>query len=337
MKCRAQVSFLLSLCLVPTIGNAHDGEGFSDLPETHPAFTAVAYLHSQGVIHGYDDGTFQAEKKVNRAEAVKLIVAPRVTPEELAAFTETPFTDIPAGSWYLPYTEAARQTLGFIDGPPKRGKFEGERPVQHVEFLKMLVIANTVDPFAFNEIQLPLASDVRSVDEWYYPYLRFALSSSMTVASTEGLLSPGEELTRGDVALILYRFLMYQEDRRTQALLSICERELLSTLAHLEGNDIGEAEYSSARALLAARGAHASRPTDPVTQGALKITESFRSLVRAYRAGLNEEFEQVIALTGDAWNFAEQARTMSSEMDAIARKVQESAHGMAESARRLLP
>ena len=326
---------LTGVLFLSPLSEAHEGTGFSDLPEDHPAFTAVEHLHSLNVIHGYPDGTFRPEAKVNRAEAVKILIAPLATKDALATFTESPFEDIPAGTWYLPYTEAARQGFGIVDGPPKRMKFEGERTVLKVEFLKMLLIAYGVDPFAFDEIRSPLANDVMNAEEWYYPYLRYSLSASLISPDARGNLSPGAELTREDVALILYRLLTYREGRRTQALLSAVERELLSTLDVLEDNDIDAAEQTSVRALLAARGAHARLPDDPIVRSALKITEAFRALVSAYRAGLNQEFDKVLEFTGIAWNLGEEARSISSDMETIALKVQESAHAMAESARAL--
>ena len=331
------LSLLCAGLLIPSTPAIAQGEvpSFSDVPPDHPTYPAVEYLKSTGVLQGYADGTFRPDAKVNRAEATKVIVAPRATTDALAKFTQTVFDDVPSDAWYLPYVEMARQVFGFIDGPPKKISFNGERPVIKAEFLKMVLIANSIDITAFSEIRLPLSSDVTNPDEWFYPYVRYSISASMTAVTEEGLLSPGRELTRGDVALLLYRFLMYQENRRTQALLSESEGEILRILDALGNNDIAEAEYASARALVAARGAHASRPDTPLVQSALKITEAFRTLVRAYRAGLNLEFDMVITLTGQAWDLAEQGRIISPEMQSIAERVQQSAHTMADSAREL--
>src|SRR3989344_8997908 len=57
------------------------GQSFLDVSPLHPAYPAVEYLKSTGVLQGYADGTFRPDAKVNRAEATKIIVAPRVTAE----------------------------------------------------------------------------------------------------------------------------------------------------------------------------------------------------------------------------------------------------------------
>lgn len=324
----------LALLLSSPLAHAQQ-QSFSDVSPNHPVFEAVEFLKAQGIISGYADGTYQPGKKVNRAEAVKILVAPLVNQQQLLAFNATVYQDIPGNAWYLAFVEAARQSFGFIDGPPAKILFYGERPVQKAEFLKMLLKANKVDTNAFSEIRLALSSDVVNPDEWYYPHMRYALSSSMTMISADGLLSPGRELTRGDVALFLYRFMMYKAGRRTQALLSEAETEIQNVLNSLDKNDIAQAEYASARALIAARGAHASRPQEPIVQAAVKTTESFRALVRAYRAGVTGDLDTVIRLSGEAWNLAARAQELDPSLANISSQVQLAAQKMADSAREL--
>src|SRR3989338_9070518 len=290
---------------------------FRDVPQSHIAFDAVEYLKAEGIIAGYADGTLKPDQKIDRAAVVKILISPLVTPQQLGQFGPTTvYQDIPSGAWYLPYVEAARQAFGIVDGPPKKSMFYGERNIQKAEFLKMLLIANKADAGAFGEIRLPLATDVANPDEWYYPYMRYAISSSLTLVTQNGLLSPGRELTRGDVALFMHRYAMYKEGRRTQALLD-------------------EAEYASVRSLLAARGAHASRPDESIVKAAVKTTESFRALVRAYRSGVSGDLDNVIALAGEAWNLAEQAKKLDMHLSKLVDQVQATAKNMADSARAL--
>lgn len=313
--------------------SAQQKQTFSDIPPDHPVYAAAEYLRSRGIISGYSDGTFKPEKKVNRAEALKMIIGGLVTQEQLNLVKRTSFNDVPADAWYLPYVEIAKVNA-IIDGPPKKSAFNGEQPVIKVEFIKMLLLAQQEDPVSsYSEIRLPLSSDVQDVNEWFYPYLRFALTASMTMISQDGLLHPGRELTRGETALLLHRYLMYKNGRRTQALLSEAESEILVILSMLEKNNIVQAEYASARALLAARGAHYSKPDQPIVVGALKVSEAFRALVRAYRSGVNRDFAQVEKLAKDAWALAEQAKGAEPTLKTLADQVQTIAQNMASSAR----
>ncbi len=335
---RFSTASLFGICafVLPILTSAQETQSFKDVPKDNPVYEAVEFLKANNIISGYEDGTFRPNNPVNRAEAVKLIVAPLLKAEQLAQVTESVYEDVPQGAWYLPYVEWARQAYKIIDGPPSKTSFNGESTVLKVEFLKMLELANGVDPNSFSEIRLPLSDDVTNTDEWFYPYLRYAIASSMTMISQDGTFSPGRQLTRGDTATFLYRFIMYKTGRRTQALLSEAENEIVVVLNALEQNNITQAEYASARALIATRGALASKPDVDIVKGAVKISEAFRSLVRAYRAGLSKDYEEVVRLAGEAWNLAEVARSLTPDLTTIADQVQAISKSMADSARGLI-
>ena len=334
---RTLLTLPLALCLVltPSFAKAED-QAFTDIPPGHPIYDAAKFLHAEGIMKGYDDGSMKPGKSLARSEFAALITRVLADEESLAGFVTSPFRDVPDGVWFLKYVEYLRLEE-IIDSPPKKDKFNGADPVNKVELLKILELAYGVDPFStLGEIRLPLSSDVSSPDEWYYPFMRYAISASMTMIGTDGLLHPAQQLTRGDAALLLYRFLMYQQGRRTQALLSEAESEIIVILGMLEDNNIEQAEYASARALLAARGAHLKRPDEPIVQGAVKVTEAFRALVRAYRTGLGQEYEEVVKLAGDAWNLADRAKQLSPDLSDLTEQVQKIAKNMADSARSLM-
>jgi len=273
---------------------------------------------------------------VNRAEALKIIVAPYVPQEVLATATASVYGDVPAGSWFLPYVEAARQMLKVIDGPPAKTNFLPTNNVTKAEFIKMLLIANKVDPAAtLGEIRTGLATDVTDPNAWYYPHMRFAIASSMTMVAEDGTLNPGQELTRAQVALLLYRLEMFKQGRRTQALLTEAETEILNVLALIDSQDIQNAEYAATRSTVAARGALISAPDEAIVKGAVKISEGFQALVGAYKAGLQGDLDSTIALSGAAWNNAAKAIEFSPGLSSVATQMQTIAKGLADEARAL--
>lgn len=316
------------------MANAAQAALFSDVPDTHPAATAISYVKEKGIMRGYDDGTFGPNKAISRAEVAKILVLTRLTEMDVQQFTKRSFTDVPDDAWYRPYVEAALLELGIIDGPPKATIFRGGTVVKKAEFLKMLLKAQDIDASgAFAEIRLPLSSDASDSGAWYYPYLRYALSASLEQVENNGTLRPDKDLTRADAATRIYRLAMYTEGRRTQALLSAEEDDLVNVLSLLEAGDVDQAEFASARALIAARGAHASTSDVAIVQAAVKIAEAFRSLVRAYRAGTNGDTQAVIALSKEAWASAERARALSPTLSDLAGSVQQIAGSMANEAR----
>lgn len=328
-------TLFLIACALPVSAFAQATSSFSDVPATDPLSPAIEYLKAQGILQGYSDGTFKPKQTVTRAEAVKLVVAPLVSAQDLASYTKTAFNDIPEGTWYLPYTEAARTKLNAIDGPPTKPAFNGGNPVTLAEFLKIMEKANGIDPTSsYSEINSPISTDVVNASDWYYGPVRYALTASMIIVSADGTIEPAKTLTRADVANLLYRYLMYKQGRRTQALLSEAEGEIVNVLQLLDSKEIAQADLASTRALLAARGALAARPDEPIVKGALKTAEGFRSLVSAFIAGSTGQYQQAVTLAGNAWNLAQKAREFSASLDPLATQMQTVAKTMADEARK---
>jgi hypothetical protein len=72
------------------------GPTFSDVPPSHPYYTAIADLATRGIINGYDDGTYRPNNAVIRQQFAKMIVKSLGYP-----VTETnicPFTDVPTST-----------------------------------------------------------------------------------------------------------------------------------------------------------------------------------------------------------------------------------------------
>jgi hypothetical protein len=300
-----------------------------------PLADAVQYLKVQGIMRGYDDGMFRPLQRVTRAEAIKTVVGSVTPADEMTLYAGvSAYDDVDPNVWYAPYVEAARADLHIIDGPPASAVFRGAAPVQLAEFLKLLLLAQDVDvQGSYAEIRSPLAIDIPDAEAWFYPYMRYGVTTSMLFPDPRGALLPGRELTRGDMALLLYHFLMYREGRRTQALLALEETDLIATLRFLEQKDIALAEQASARAILAARGAHAKRSDLPLVQAAVKVAEGFRSLIVAYRAGLEGRMADAVAAAKEAWILADRAYQLDPELEKLSVQLKTIAQSMAEQGR----
>jgi hypothetical protein len=321
-----------TLTLLPLQIASAQTPSFFDVPADHFAFESVEYLKQKKILGGYPDGTFGPDKRVNRAESLKIITAQMMSEKEKLATASLGFSDVKVDAWFVPYLVFAKNRGNIVNFPPNAPTFNPDRTVTKGEFLKMLFMAYKVDPQSFGDVKLPLSSDVTNINEWYYPHLRYALSANVTAVSQSGLLSPGRDLTRGDVAVLMHRFLLYRNGERISSLLTEARRNIVWVMDALEKSDIREAEYASARAVLAARGAHASQD-NVETKVAVKTAESVRALVRAYRAGIDGDIDQVIKLSQDAWFLADQARTINPNVSELAAQLQSYAKDFAESAR----
>ncbi len=303
---------------------------FSDVPATSPLFPAVEYLKSKGIVQG--GAKFNPNDKLTRAQAAKILVAPLVNADELKKITKSSFADVAPTAWYLSYTEAAK-IIGIVDAAPK---FNPDSPVTKAGFIKMLLVSKKVNyTAAFSDFTLGLSTDVPNANDWYYPVMRYAIAGSITAVGKDGILSPSREITRGDMALMYYRLDMYIAGRRTQALLSQTETDITNVLQMLDAKNVAQAEFASARAVIASRGALLSRPNENIVKGAVKVAEGFQSLVRGYKAGITGQLDIVIQSSKDAYAAADKAKAFSPGLATVTDQMKTIAKNMADEARKL--
>ncbi len=320
-------AILTASLLLPTLASA---ASFTDIPGDSPVAAAAAYLQSKGIVQ--DGPKFNPDGKLTRAQAAKILVAPLLLPDELVKITSSSFADVPPGQWYTSYAEAARK-LGLVDSAKN---FNPNAPVTKAAFMKMLFKSKKLDYLgAFSDITKPLATDVASTNDWFYPVIRFALASSMTAVNAEGKLLPSSELTRGSMALLYYRLDMYLAGRRTQALLSQAETDIGNVLQMLDQKQLEQAEFASARSVVAARGALMAKPEEPIVKGAMKVSEGFQFLVASYKAGVEGRLDDSINAAKEAYNSAEKAKSFSPSLATVVEQMEKIAKTMADQARAL--
>jgi len=163
---------------------------------------AVNFLQEKGIISGYDDGTFQPENTVNRAEAMKMIL--ETIGEEADEVADSSFDDVDAEEWYAGYVERA-QKLGFVDGYSD-GTFRPGQIVNKVELLKMLLEAFEVD---LNAVTVGDLFDDTPTDAWYAEYLQYAKDVGIVEADEDGLFNPADGMNRDDFADAIYKLMQF--------------------------------------------------------------------------------------------------------------------------------
>ncbi|MDD4318975.1 MAG: S-layer homology domain-containing protein [Candidatus Peribacteraceae bacterium] len=329
------LSVLTSVLVLAPVGISFAfAASFTDVPPSDQIYSAVEYLKGRGMISGYADGTYRADNKLNRVEALAFIAGSKLLGKaDLPRDSGAGFSDVSAQTWFAPYVAWAAVEARIIDDASETQQFHPGRIVKKAEFLKMLLLAHGMDKDAYGEIRLPLAPDESDVSAWHYPFCRLAIAMSVTQVGKTGYLGPERDLTRGDVALFLYRLLQYKDGERVQALLESVEEDALATVRALNAKDVRTAEYASARALLAARGALTSMPDESLVKGALKLTEAYRALVRGYRALTEKRYEEAIGLSKDSWFIADKATELSPSVASLAVSVKTNAELLAADAR----
>lgn len=173
---------------------------FLDIEKGDELYNATTYLREAYIIDGYEDGMFHPLNKINRAEFAQMI-AKAQTKGFLSGYDvncskeKEPdfFSDVAKDIWYnLPicYLYHGKTIKGYADGT-----FKPEKNISRAEAIKMaLKVSGTqIDPEPTNA-------------PWYTPYIKPAQERGMLTKDYH-LARPNEEITRGEMATILYNAL----------------------------------------------------------------------------------------------------------------------------------
>ncbi|MFA6528338.1 MAG: septal ring lytic transglycosylase RlpA family protein [Candidatus Gracilibacteria bacterium] len=175
---------------------------FSDIEEGTKYYDAIADLYEQEIITGYSDNTFKPNQEVNRVEALKIIMeSSGISTAETTSSSST-FSDINEDEWYAEYLNTAIEK-NIISGY-EDGSFKPDNSVNLAEFLKIFINANQLIATAPTEEQTFFADTDKSA--WYASYINFAAENGMIYADANNNINPSKNLTRADLAYIIYRY-----------------------------------------------------------------------------------------------------------------------------------
>jgi len=183
----------LSLLITTSITQAQE---FTDVQNNSPYKTAIEYLEKEGIIKGYQDNTFQPDKKVNRVEFLKLVLKSSNIKTDTQAPTN--FTDIDETAWYAKYVRKAKKEQ-WIEGYSD-GTFKPENPINKVEALKIIGEVQkwkiqTTNNKPYNDID-PKA--------WFTPYISYAKNKNFLEERTSNYF-PEILLSRAQISELLFR------------------------------------------------------------------------------------------------------------------------------------
>lgn len=179
---------LLSILATP-LAHAEDLEQFSDVSEAHPNNAAIYHLHETGVINGYEDGSFQPEREVSRAEAVKILLKGLDLAVDESSASALEFTDVTEEDWFVLEVGTAFDR-GLVKGY-EDGEFKPHNTVNRAEAVKMLLSAAELE---FEEAEV-----------WYEPYMDYALEWNIAPLQTDGDWHADAPVTRGEISEMVLR------------------------------------------------------------------------------------------------------------------------------------
>lgn len=180
------------------------GIRFTDVRSWSWEYPYVEYLASQGIVGGYQDGTFRPGNPATRAQFSKMIVLgmnwgvnPPATPT---------FVDVPPGNPFYMYVETAF-AHGIIggyacggDGEPCPGTyFRPGNDITRSQIAKIVVLAKG---WPLQDPPVPTFSDVPP-GSTFYTYVETAFAYGIIGGYQDGTFRPGNNATRAQLSKML--------------------------------------------------------------------------------------------------------------------------------------
>ncbi|MBP7898547.1 S-layer homology domain-containing protein [Candidatus Gracilibacteria bacterium] len=177
--------------------------GFKDVKATSTYCNAVVEMQKQGVFTGYSDNTFRPYEPISRAQTVKVVMNALKYNVPLTGwyFDSAGFKDVFSGAWYTPYLAAAR-LYGVINGYDDK-TFRPENTITRAELSKVFLEASNIAQLPVPCFEQPYKDNTKT--KWYSKYACTAKYYSLVDATVDGKFAGNTEMTRGDVALMIYR------------------------------------------------------------------------------------------------------------------------------------
>ncbi len=181
-------------------------QNFWDVPKTHWAFPYIAELVDKGVLAGYEDGSFQPDNTVTRAEWAKIMVLAAGLP---ASDNNIYFADM-ANHWANIYVNTAKNYLAaYTDGT-----FKPDHSAVREDVTVSMVKLKGYDISKVDYSYLNQFTDMNSISNSLKAYVAVAVQKELISGFEDNTFRGQDTLTRAEAATLLWRAFQYGNDNK---------------------------------------------------------------------------------------------------------------------------
>ena len=173
-------------------------ETFTDLPQSHWASEAVSYLAGKNIISGRDNGIFDPQANITRAEFLKIVV--NALDISQAAHSQQ-FADVSKDAWYATYVSVAH-SVGIVTGDG--GYFNPNSPVTRQDMAVMLYRA--IRNKELSEV-CDVFYDSDDISDYAKEAIFYMYENGIINGRGDGLFVPKGTATRAEAAQMIYKFI----------------------------------------------------------------------------------------------------------------------------------
>lgn len=189
---------------------------FNDVDENHWAYDYIKLMSDNGIISGYNDGSFKPNGIVTREEFAKMMVL--TLGLELINPDRDSFVDVKSSDWSYKYVETAKLYLtGFRTS---QGDFFKPKNIAVREDMAVAIVKGL--ELSTENVNLSILNSLDDEDKIsnnLKPYVAIAMNEGIMVGDNNKF-NPQENLTRAEAATLLARLIIeekvtYDEEKIT--------------------------------------------------------------------------------------------------------------------------
>ncbi len=174
---------------------------FSDVPQDLWARPYIEALATQGILKGYQNGTFKPGGSITREEFAALLQKAFETKPRAKAAN---FKDVKANSWALPAIQESVKS-GFLQGYPNN-LFRPNQPISKVQVLVALANGLGLTPPRVSQELLKTYQDASQIPNYAKAPVSAATQAGLVVNyPNPKVLNPKQNASRAEVAAMVYQ------------------------------------------------------------------------------------------------------------------------------------
>ena len=174
----------------------------------HWAEDTISTLVKKGVVSGDENGLFNPDNSITRAEFTKLVCL--AAGLDIGLANDNKFTDVLSDDWFAPYVKACFDS-GIINGF-EDGTFKPYNSITRQEMAKLLSLASAhlgIKTDATSDISF---IDLQNISPWAYEYVRNSVALKLVKGDDNGNFNPQKSLTRAEAATVILRLINKGEE-----------------------------------------------------------------------------------------------------------------------------